>query len=136
MDCVTLKKKLSTYVSDGGRLRKVSEDVLFEVLAAWEEWQGTPKEFYKAIGFSYWQIAKILGKAKKIKREGHFGSESFKELKLEASSSLSSTVFNSQYIEVAWGENKIIRFPNVEQVLEFIKKASYQGLIFLKLLVI
>jgi hypothetical protein len=34
MELVTLKKKLSTYVSDGGRLRNVSEEVLYEVLSA------------------------------------------------------------------------------------------------------
>ncbi len=47
MDTVTLHKKLSTYVSEKGQLRNVGEEVLFEVLTAWEEWQGTAKEFYK-----------------------------------------------------------------------------------------
>ena len=124
MDCVTLKKKLSTYLSEGGRLRNVSEEVLFEVLTTWEEWSGSPKEFYKAIGFSYAQMAKILGKAKKLKREGHFGNESFKELQFEHENKLSPTNFIGQFIEIQWGSEKVIRFPNVEQVLEFIKKAS------------
>ena len=83
MDNVTLKKKLSTYVGEGGRLRNVSEEVLFEVLNSWEEWTGSAKEFYRAIGFSSKQMAKIIGKAKKLKREGHFGAESFKEVRVD-----------------------------------------------------
>lgn len=123
MDCVTLKKKLSTYLSPKGQLRNVSEEVLFEVITAWEEWQGTAKSFYKEIGFTQRQMATILGKAKRLKREGYFGDASFKELKLEAESHL-ATNFTGQFIEVAWDGGKIIRFPHVEQLLEFIKKAS------------
>ena len=80
MDLVTLKKKLSTYVSDGGRLRNVSEEVLYEVLSAWENWAGSATEFYRSIGFTRRQMAKLLGKAKKMKREGHFGSSEFKQV--------------------------------------------------------
>jgi len=40
MDLVTLKKKLSTYESDKGYLKNVSDDVLYEVLVAWENWTG------------------------------------------------------------------------------------------------
>ena len=35
MDNVTLKRKLSTYMSDKGYLKNVSEDLLYEVLLAW-----------------------------------------------------------------------------------------------------
>ncbi len=124
MDSVTLHKKLSTYVSEKGRLRNVSEEVLFEVLTAWEEWPGTAKSFYKEIGFTQWQMAKILGKGKKLKRSGHFGNPQFKELKVEASDAPSVPNFTGQYIELAWDASKVIRFPNVDQLIEFIKKAS------------
>ena len=124
MDCVTLKKKLSTYLSEKGRLRNVSEEVLFEVLTAWEEWQGSARAFYREIGFSQWQMAKILGKAKKLKREGHFGDAHFKELKMEASNLSSAAGFTGQFIEITWDGGKVIRFPHVDQLLEFIKKAS------------
>ena len=47
MDLVTLKKKLSTYESDKGYLKNVSDDVLYEVLVAWENWTGPTKDFYR-----------------------------------------------------------------------------------------
>lgn len=128
MDHVTLKKKLSTYVSESGRLRNVSDELLCEVLNAWEEWAGTATEFYRSIGFTQKQMAKLIGKAKKLKREGHFGSESFKEIKVEG------------YEETQFGENapslgmlielvdqergNIIRFPQLGQLLEYLQKAS------------
>ena len=123
MDNVTLRKKLSTYVSEGGRLRNVSDEVLFEVLGSWEEWTGTAKDFYRTLGFSQRQLAKLLGKAKKLKREGHFGSESFKEVQVEGFSDSRSTSCSGQ-MELVWENGRVIRFSEVYQLLEFVKKAS------------
>ena len=74
---VTFKKKLSTYLSDAAPLQNVSAELLFEVLKAWEGWTGTATEFYRGIGFSQRQMAKLTGKAKKMKRDEHFGSGAF-----------------------------------------------------------
>ena len=122
MELVTLRKKLSTYLSDKGHLRNVSNEVLFEVITAWEEWKGTPKDFYRAIGFSHKKMAFLIGKAKKLKREGHFGDPHFKELQLHTES-LPSTLAGPA-IEITWDGGKVIRFAHVDQLLEFIKKAS------------
>ena len=121
MELTTLHKKLSTYLSDKGHLRNVSNEVLFEVITAWEEWTGSQKEFYRAIGFPAKKMAFLVGKAKKLKREGHFGDANFKELQLQGESMPSSP---GQLIEVCWDGGKVIRFAQVEQLLEFIKKAS------------
>ena len=48
MDNVTLKKKLSAYLSDKGYLKNVSNAVLYEVLLAWENWPGTSRDFYQS----------------------------------------------------------------------------------------
>ena len=53
MDHTKLKRKLSTYVTEGGYLRNVSDELLYEVLTAWEAWNGTAKEFYKAVGYLF-----------------------------------------------------------------------------------
>lgn len=124
MDMTTLHKKLSTYVSEKGRLSNVGEEVLFEVLNAWEEWQGTAKAFYKAIGFSYKQMASIIGKAKKLKRQGHFGDANFKELQIQSESQSPLSNFTGQFIELVWDNNKVLRFPQVDMLLEFLKRTS------------
>lgn len=123
MDLVTLKKRLSTYVSDKGRLKNVSEEVLFEILCSWEQWPGTAKEFYRTIGFSQRQMAKLLGKAKKLKREGHFGDESFKEIKLESPvGSFGETPCSG--VEVLWKDGNILRFSQVDLLVDFLRKAA------------
>ncbi|MEK6616173.1 MAG: hypothetical protein AABZ32_08705 [Bacteroidota bacterium] len=70
MELEVLKKKLSAFKGDGGRIRSVSDDLLLEVLAAWEQWGGSSKDFYKGIGSSKTGICGILGKAKRLKRAG------------------------------------------------------------------
>ena len=127
MDLGVLKKKLSTYVSESGRLRNVSEDLLYEVLCSWEEWTGTATEFYREIGFSQKQMAKLIGKAKKLKREGHFGSESFKEVHVEGYQEIGSgdeTYLSSPMIELKASAGSLIRFPQVSQLVEYLKQAS------------
>lgn len=93
------------------------------MLTSWEDWTGTAREFYRSLGFSQKQMAKLLGKAKKLKRDGHFGSEVFKELRVEASPGLNPHDAHGK-IELVWEGGKVIRFPGVNSLLEFIKKAS------------
>lgn len=128
MDHVTLHKKLSTYLSEKGQLRNLPEDLLCEVLGAWEGWPGKAKEFYKSVGFSYKQMAGIIGKAKRLKREGYFPGESFIEIQredqLEKPAPTSGGCGDGNLIELQWNTGKIIRFPKVEQLIEFLGKAS------------
>ena len=127
MDHNTLKKKLSTYLSENGRLRNVSEELLYEILNAWEEWTGTAKDFYKSIGFSHRQMAKLIGKAKKLKREGFFGDENFKEVQIEGYEEVSSNEkihIGNAMIELDQGKGCLIRFPDVSQLIEYLEKAS------------
>ncbi len=127
MDIICLKKKLSTYESDKGYLKNVGEEVLYEVLVNWEEWTGTAKEFYRSLGFSQKQMASLIGKAKKLKREGYFGNEHFKELVVASDANVPESISRSaagSMIELDCKNGKVIRFPRVDQLLEYLKKAS------------
>jgi len=120
MDNTVLKKKLSTFRSSEGYLVGVSPDVLHDLLRAWEGWTGKSKDFYRSIGFSSTQIAFLLGKAKKLAREGKFPAEEFTEVQLDGV--VSSGPCSG--IELQWERGKVIRFPQVDQLLEFLKKAA------------
>jgi hypothetical protein len=126
MDHVTLKRKLSTYVSAKGYLTNVSDEVLYEVLVSWENWTGSSKEFYRSLGFSQTQMAGIIGKAKKLKREGHFGESEFKGVRVEgsASSDVVPGLGGCIGAEVVWTNGHVIRFSDVNVLLDFLKKVA------------
>lgn len=125
MDNVTLKKKLSTYESDKGYLRGVSDDILYEVLVAWENWTGTGTEFYRSLGFTQKQMAGIIGKAKKLKREGHFGSQEFKPVRVEgAAVGLTAADAPCAAAEIVWTNGQVIRFSGVDYLVDFLKKSA------------
>ena len=125
MELEILKKKISTFRGEGGRVRITDDSLLMEILAAWEQWTGAASGFYGSIGVSQKGISSIIGKAKKLRREGHFPAEEFKEIKVEGSgvpTGLSSGPCVG--IELGLTDGKVIRFPQVDQLLEFLKKAA------------
>ena len=120
MDLEILKKKVSSYRDNGGRVRKVSDELLLEILEAWEQYTGPSKGFYTALGVSARGISSIIGKAKKLKREG-FPSGDFKEIKIDGTGVPPGPC---QGIELSWDQGKVIRFPQVDQLVEFLKKVA------------
>ncbi len=122
MDNVTLKKKLSSYKSDKGYVKNVSDDVLYEVLVAWENWTGPSSEFYRSLGFTFRQMAGLIGKAKKLKREGRFGEGEFKAVKMEPPPEID--VQPCAGVEIVWTNGRIIRFSEVDLLLDFLKKSA------------
>lgn len=122
MDLEVLRKKVSSFRGEGGRVRKVSDELLMEILSAWEQWTGPSSGFYKSLGISQKGISSIIGRAKKLKREGHFPMEDFKEIKIEQSSANSAMGLCT--IEISWDGGKLIRFALVEQLVDFLKKVA------------
>ena len=120
MDLEILKKKLSAFKGEGGRIRNVSNELLLEVLSTWEQWTGSGKDFYRGIGISQKGIASVLGKAKRLKREGH--SAPFQELAID---SITTSTSPTLMCDIELQENnKIIRFGKVDLLLEYLKKAA------------
>jgi hypothetical protein len=125
MDVTVLKKKLSTYLSPKGQLRGLNDDMLFEVITAWENWSGTSVEFYRALDFSKSQLAGVIGKAKRLKREGRFGTGEFKQIVVEPVAV--NTAIDQPMcagVELVWSNGRIIRFAQVDTLLDFLKKSA------------
>jgi hypothetical protein len=125
VDLEVLKKKISTFKGDGGRVSITSDELLMEILLAWEQWTGPASGFYKSLGVSQNGISSIIGRAKKLRREG-FPTDSFKEIKVsESPSNLNSLVGGPcQGVEILWDNGKLIRFQLVEQLVDFLKKVA------------
>lgn len=121
MDLEVLKKKVSSYRTEGGRVRNVSDELLVEILHAWEQWTGPAKGFYTALGVSSKGISSIIGKAKKLRREG-FPTDGFKEIKIAGETGVPGSPCSG--IEISWENGKLIRFQQVDQLVDFLKKAA------------
>ena len=116
MELSILRKRLSTFRSSKGKIRSVSDELLVDLLRAWEIWPGTSKEFYQSLGSSKTQMAALIGKAKKVSRD--YPTEEFKEIHVDG-------VSNGSYgMEIMWEGGRVIRFSKVEQLLEFLQKAK------------
>ncbi len=123
MDNTVLRKRLSTFKTSSGSLIKVSDDLLFDVIRAWEAWTGTSTDLAKELGVNVKQVSFLVRKAKKLQREGRFPESEFKEIKIE-SSSVAQFSRDPCGIELAWDQGKIIRFSQVEQLVDFLKKVA------------
>jgi hypothetical protein len=125
MDIEILKKKISTFrCGESGRVKITDDGLMMEILLSWEQWKGPIKDFYRAIGISHSGMASILGRAKKMRREGHFPAEEFKEIKVAEGMLPTGSLAGCSVIELSWENGRIIRFGQVEQLIDFLKKAA------------
>lgn len=122
MDSTVFRKRLSTFRTDGGRLRKVSDDLTLDILRAWEQWSGTSKEFYKSLGLDKHQLPIIIKRGKKLIKSGAVTGGEFKELKFDNLVGTQTGMVGP--IEVTCGDGRVIRFSQVDQLVDFIKKAA------------
>lgn len=126
MDLEILKKRLSSYRTPKGRITRVPDELLIDILIAWEQWTGPASGFHAALGADYRKMAGLIGRAKKMKRDGHFPEESFKEIKVqERPSNLVSLAGGPCHgVEILWENGKLIRFPHVDNLIDFLKKVA------------
>jgi hypothetical protein len=123
MDLSILKKKISSYRTTKGSLTKVPDELAVEILYFWEQWSGPASGFYQAIGINPKKMASVLGKAKRLKREG-FGVSEFKELQIEQETGQVRELTPCSGVEIVWKEGQLIRFNHLDLLVEFLKRAA------------
>jgi len=124
MDLTLLSKKISSYRTPKGRVTKLPDEILGEILSAWEQWTGTSSDFYKSIGSNPKKMASIMGKAKQLKRDGAFDGLNFTEITLDQETGQVKEQSPCSGIEVVWKNGNIIKFSQLETLLDFLKKAA------------
>lgn len=127
MDLTVLSKKISSYRTPKGRITNIPDELLGEILNAWEQWTGAPKSFYTQLGVDYRKMGKLMGKAKQLKRDGAFDGLNFTEAVVEGFDSpvhAMAPSIGGCGIELVWDNNKIIRFGSSELLMDFLKKAA------------
>lgn len=126
MDIEILKKRISSYRTPKGRLTRVPDELLVDILTTWEQWTGPASGFYAALGADHRKMAGLIGRAKKLKREGRFPEDSFKEVKIEDTPSNLTSLTSGPClgIEILWDNGKLIRFQHVDNLIDFLKKVA------------
>ena len=126
MDIEILKKRISSYRTPKGRLTRVPDELLVDILTTWEQWTGPASGFYAALGADHRKMAGLIGRAKKLKREGRFPEDSFKEVKIEDTPSNLTSLTSGPClgIEILWDNGKLIRFQHVDSLIDFLKKVA------------
>jgi hypothetical protein len=124
MDLTVLAKKISSYRTPKGRITSLPNELLGEILHAWEQWGGAPASFYKTLGVDFRKMASIMSKAKQLKRDGAFDGLNFTEVVLDQDSGQVMELPPCSGVELVWEGGRIIRFSRVEMLLDFLKKAA------------
>lgn len=126
MDNAVIKKKLNTFKSEKGMLKDVSSEVVFEVLRSWENWPGKSSDLCRELGLSKMQMVTMIQRAKKLVKSGMAPPDDFKEIKVSESPSNLTSLISGPFIgvEILWDNGKLIRFQQVEQLIDFLKKVA------------
>jgi hypothetical protein len=126
MDLTVLKKKISSYRTPKGQIRRLPDELLGEILHAWEQWTGPASGFYKELGADYRKMGSLMGRAKQLKRDGAFDGFEFTEVVIEEEehrTEPSCDIRSGCNIELLYKDN-IIRFGSADLLLDFLKKAA------------
>lgn len=122
MDNSVLRKRLSTFKSAQGHLRTISDEVILDVLKAWEQWPSSTADLYRDLGIKKGQLSSIIRRAKQLVKNGAIVESEFKEVEVEQDS-VSTPVVSGCGIELVYKDN-IIRFGSCELLMDFLKKAA------------
>jgi hypothetical protein len=121
METAVIKKRLNTFKSGKGTLTRVSDDVVMEVLRGWESWSGKAVDFYREIGISKQQLWVLIKKGKSLVKAGRVAESEFKEIGLPMAG-VGPAGFDGVGMELKLDGNRAIRFGQVDQLVEFLKR--------------
>lgn len=126
MDLNVLKKKLKVFSTEG-KLRNVSDEVVMELLRTWEKWPEKTAVLYRELGLSKMQFTSLIKKGKNLVKSGKVVESGFKEVLLGQEEGLVPKQYQEsgcENLEVIWLNGAKIRFQEVDQVIDFLKKVS------------
>jgi hypothetical protein len=120
MDFEIMKKKMDAYRSPKGSFKNVKGDLLVELLRMWESHTGSSSDMARKLGMKVKQLGRLVSTARRIAVNSDVVDATFHELKMQEAPEIIPT----NGIEVMWGQGKLIRFPSVDTLMDFLKKAS------------
>lgn len=130
MDLVILKKKIDGYRDSGGSIKNVSPELLLELRQTWENYTGSAEEFRSELGIRIGTLRNLLIESKKLNHV--IASAGAVGLAVEGASEEASEQAHSQEngtsrntLELVFDHgSKVIRFPNVDTLIDFMRKTA------------
>ena len=123
MDLLILKKKLDGFRGSNGSIRDVSPEVLWELRQSWENFTGPIDEFRSQIGIQIGTLRNLLASAKKLNHA--MASAQSVAVPGEEASAANGVAVPSGVLEFVYDRGeKVIRFPNLDTLIEFLKRAA------------
>jgi hypothetical protein len=124
MDLAILKKKIDGFRLGNGQLQNVPPELLLELRHAWENFTGAPIEFRRELGMKIGTLRKLLTESKKLNHV--LASSGAIEVGTSELGQQGDVVdASSGYLEMVLDNgSKVIRFPSVDILLEFLRKAA------------
>jgi len=121
MDFEIMKKKLDGYKTPGGHYKNIKGELLVELLRMWEGHAGPSTDMAKQLGMKRQQLARLIREARRIASATDAADPAFQALQIHAPT---EGVPANSAIELTWGSDKVIRFPTVDTLMDFLRKAS------------
>ncbi len=126
MDLMVLRKKIDGFRAGNGQLQNVPAELLLELRYAWEHFSGPAEQFRKELGMKIGTLRKLLVESKKL---NHVLASSEAIGLVNPVESIpepnNGVAINSDHLELVISEGqKVVRFPNLDILIEFLRKAS------------
>lgn len=124
MDLIILRKKIDGFRAGNGQLQNVPSELLLELRQAWENYSGPAEDFRRELGMKIGTLRKLLVESKKL---NHVlaSSEAIGLVDGGIESAQESTC-SGKHLELVFGDGnqKTVRFPSLDILIEFLRKAS------------
>jgi hypothetical protein len=131
MELVVLKKRLDGYRDSGGSIKNVPPELLLELRQTWERYIGTPEQFRSELGVKIGTLRKLLVESKKLNHviasAGAVGLsvEGNEEAGTDTQSHSDRNEVCKSILELAFDNGtKVIRFPSVDLLIDFMRKSA------------
>ena len=116
---IILKKRVNTFKNAKGALYGLPDDLIIDLVRAWERWPGSSKSFYQGIGVKKEQMGFIIKKGKRIFKEGGEKLGPFIPVEIKSTDHCEKAP-----MVLKWDKKNSISFYQVDHLLEFLKKAA------------
>ncbi len=123
MDLIILKKKIDGFRLGNGQLQKVPTELLYELRQAWENHTGPAEAFRRELGMKVGTLRKLLVESKKLNHvlasSDAIAMSSDEQEQIDAIEEPKVSCLELVYE----GNAKVIRFPSVDILIDFLRKA-------------